>query len=128
MKLVKNSASFTAISHCILKHKIQAILWDIISQLKSEEEILSVKDVLNYIRLFSDYGDKVQGNLFLQCIKDYQCLTMILPSIAEKFINQGKVKGFSWLEELGTIIVSKQSLENIPLEKQHSSPTPIVPQ
>lgn len=104
MKNFKCGSSYTALVHSVVKHKIQATLWDLITWLESGEEIHSVRDLLSYIRLFSDFGDANQGKIFLQLIRDYKSIGLILPEIAERFISRGKSTGTPWLEELGHLV------------------------
>lgn len=93
----------------MVKHKIQAVLWDLIAWLESEEEVMSVRDLLSYVRLFSDFGDSNQGKVFFQIIKDYKSLSMVLPDIADRFVSRGKATGTSWLEELGNTIKARHA-------------------
>lgn len=104
MKNFKSGSSYTALVHSVVKHKIQATLWDLITWLESGEEIHSVRDLLSYIRLFSDFGDANQGKIFLQLVRDYKTIGMILPEIADRFISRGKTTGTPWLEELGHLV------------------------
>lgn len=101
MKSYESDAQYTAIVHSMVKHKVQATLWDLLMWLDSEAEIQSVRDLLSYIRLFTDFGDNSQGRLFFDQIKDHKTLRLILPDIAMRLVSRGKATGTSWLEDLG---------------------------
>lgn len=101
MKNYRSDAQFTTIVHAMVKHKVQSTLWDLLAWLDTDQEIQSVRDMLAYIRLFSDFGDAGQGRLFLNLIKDNKNLKLVLPDIAARFVSRGKSTSTTWLEELG---------------------------
>lgn len=101
MKSYENDAQYTAIVHSVVKHKTQATLWDLLMWLDSDDEIQSVRDLLSYIRLFTDFGDNSQGRLFFDQIKGNKVLRLILPDIAMRLVSRGKATGATWLEDLG---------------------------
>ncbi len=106
MQNYRSDAQFTTVIHAMVKHKVQAILWDLLSWLDSGGELQSVRDILAYIRLFSDFGDANQGRLFLNLVKDNPNLKLILPDIADRFVSRGKANSSTWLEELGLYVQS----------------------
>lgn len=114
MKNYENNAHYTSIMHSMVKHKVQAVLWDLLLGLESEGEVQSVRDLLSYIRLFTDFGDNTQGRLFLERIKDNRTLRLILPDIAARLVSRGKATGTGWLEELGRHIQEIHKLEPHP--------------
>ncbi len=101
MKHFGSNIQFTTNLHLMMKHKVQGILWDLLAWLDTEEEIQSVRDILSYIRLFTDFGDNTQGRLFLESVKEMKVLRLILPEIASRLVSRGKATGATWLEELG---------------------------
>ncbi len=101
MKSYDSDAQYTAMVHSMVKHKIQATLWDLLLWLDSDAEIQSVRDLLSYIRLFTDFGDNSQGRLFYDKIKSHKTLRLILPDIASRLVSRGKATGATWLEDLG---------------------------
>lgn len=102
MKSYENDAQYTTMVHSVVKHKIQATLWDLLMWLDSSDaEIQSVRDLLSYIRLFTDFGDNSQGRLFFEQIRDHKTLRLILPEIATRLVSRGKATGAAWLEDLG---------------------------
>lgn len=101
MKSYDSDAQYTSIVHSMVKHKIQANLWDLLLWLDTEAEIQSVRDLLSYIRLFTDFGDSNQGRLFFEKIKDCKTLRLVLPDIAVRLVSRGKATGTTWLEDLG---------------------------
>ena len=100
--------------HSMVKHKIQGILWDLLAWLDSDAEIQSVRDILSYIRLFTDFGDNSQGRLFYEQIKENPTLRLVLPEIAARLVSRGKATGTSWLEDLGRHIQELHVLEPHP--------------
>lgn len=101
MRNFRSDAQFTTLVHAMVKHKVQSTLWDLLSWLDGESELQSVRDILAYIRLISDFGDANQGRLFLNMIKDNPNLRLVLPDIAARFVSRGKTTNATWLEELG---------------------------
>jgi hypothetical protein len=101
MRNFRSDAQFTTIVHAMVKHKVQGTLWDLLSWLDTGGDLQSVRDILAYIRLFSDFGDANQGRLFLNLVKDNPNLRLILPDIAARFVSRGKTTSSTWLEELG---------------------------
>lgn len=101
MKVSPASTQFTSTFHSVVKHKIQAVLWDVLTWLEQEEEIHSVRDLLSYIRLFTDFGDNNQGRIFCKLIKKHKTLHMILPDIAARLVSRGASTNTAWLEDLG---------------------------
>ncbi len=101
MKSYDNDAQYTAMVHSMVKHKVQATLWDLLLWLDSEAEIQSVRDLLSYIRLFTDFGDSNQGRHFFDHVKSHKILRLILPDIATRLVSRGKATGTAWLEDLG---------------------------
>lgn len=101
MQHYRSDAQFTTIVHAMVKHKVQGILWDLLSWIDTGAELQSVRDILAYIRLFSDFGDANQGRLFLNLIKPNPNLRLVLPDIAARFVSRGKTTSSTWLEELG---------------------------
>jgi hypothetical protein len=101
MQNYRSDAQFTTIVHAMVKHKVQGNLWDLLSWLDTGAELQSVRDILAYIRLFSDFGDANQGRLFLNLIKPNPTLRLVLPDIAARFVSRGKTTSSTWLEELG---------------------------
>lgn len=83
------------------KHKIQGVLWDVLCWLDTDDEIQSVRDLLSYIRLFTDFGDHTQGRLFFESVKDQKVLRLILPDIASRLVSRGQATGTAWLHDLG---------------------------
>ena len=104
MQNYRSDAQFTTIVHAMVKHKVQGTLWDLLSWLDTGAELQSVRDMLAYIRLFSDFGDANQGRLFLNLVKDNPNLRLVLPDIASRFVSRGKTTSSTWLEELGVHI------------------------
>lgn len=104
MQNYRSDAQYTTIVHAMVKHKVQGTLWDLLSWLDTGAQLQSVRDILAYIRLFSDFGDANQGRLFLNLIKDNPNLRLVLPDIASRFISRGKTTSSTWLEELGNHI------------------------
>lgn len=96
-----SDAQYTAHLHSMVKSKTQAVLWDLLMWLDSDEEIQSVRDMLSYIRLFTDFGDSTQGRLFYDRVRDTAVLRLILPEIAARLVSRGHATGTTWLEELG---------------------------
>jgi len=114
MKTFENNTQYTSMVHSMVKHKVQAILWDLLSWLDSKGEIQSVRDILSYIRLFTDFGDNNQGRLFFELIKDNKTLRMVLPEIASRLVSRGKATGSTWLEDLGRHIQEFHKIEPHP--------------
>ena len=114
MRNFGSNAQYTTNLHSMMKHKIQATLWDMLPWLDTQEEIQSVRDLLSYIRLFTDFGDNTQGRLFLESVKSTRALRLILPDIAARLVSRGKATGTSWLEELGLHIQELHKLEPHP--------------
>jgi hypothetical protein len=106
MRNFRSDAQFTTIVHAMVKHKVQGTLWDLLSWLDTGGELQSVRDILAYIRLFSDFGDANQGRLFMNLVKDNPNLRLVLPDIASRFVSRGKANSSTWLEELGLHIQS----------------------
>ncbi|MGI8907428.1 MAG: hypothetical protein ACR2IE_13165 [Candidatus Sumerlaeaceae bacterium] len=104
MRNYRSDAQFTTVIHAMVKHKVQGTLWDLLSWLDNGAELQSIRDMLAYIRLFSDFGDANQGRLFLNLIKDNPNLRLVLPDIASRFVSRGKTTSSTWLEELGVLI------------------------
>jgi hypothetical protein len=101
MRNYRSDAQFTTIVHAMVKHKVQGTLWDLLSWLDNDAQLQSVRDMLAYIRLFSDFGDANQGRIFLNMVKDNPNLRLVLPDIAARFVSRGKTTSSTWLEELG---------------------------
>jgi len=101
MKSFGGNAQYTTTLHSMVKHRIQGTLWDLIVWLDSDEEIQSVRDILSYIRLFTDFGDNNQGRLFFEGIKNSKTLRLVLPDIAARLVSRGRATGATWLEDLG---------------------------
>lgn len=114
MKSYDNHAQYTAMVHSMVKHKIQAMIWDLLVWLDGDGEIQSVRDLLSYIRLFTDFGDNSQGRLFYERIKRQKTLRLILPEIASRLVSRGKATGSTWLEELGIHIQELHKVEPHP--------------
>jgi hypothetical protein len=114
MKSFENNAQYTSMVHSMVKHKVQGILWDLLWWLDSEGEIQSVRDILSYIRLFTDFGDNSQGRLFFDLIKTNRTLRLVLPEIASRLVSRGKATGSSWLEDLGRHIQELHRIEPHP--------------
>lgn len=114
IKSVDNSTQFTSNLHSMVKHKVQGILWDVLVWLDTDNEVLSVRDLLAYIRLFTDFGDNSQGRLFFESIKDTKTLRLILPDIASRLVSRGRSAGTPWLEELGLHIQELHKIEPHP--------------
>ena len=106
MRNYRSDAQFTAVFHAMTKHKIQGTLWDMLSWLDADAQLQSVRDILAYIRLFSDFGDATQGRLFLNLVRENPNLKLVLPEIAARFVSRGKSTSTTWLEELGIHIQS----------------------
>lgn len=101
MQTYESNAQYTSIVHSVVKHKIQGTLWDLLMWLESDQEIQSVRDILSYIRLFTDFGDNTQGRLFCDIIKNHKTLRLVLPEIATRLVSRGKTTNTGWLEDLG---------------------------
>lgn len=101
IKTAETNTQFTANLHFMVKHKVQGILWDLLVWLDTENEVQSVRDLLAYIRLFTDFGDNSQGRLFFETIKDTKTLRLVLPDIAARLVSRGRASGTTWLEDLG---------------------------
>lgn len=109
-----SNAQYTTNLHSMMKHKVQASLWDLLIWLDSEEQIQSVRDLLSYIRLFTDFGDNAQGRLFFESIKETRALRLVLPDIASRLVSRGHATGTTWLEELGLHIQELHKIEPHP--------------
>jgi len=114
MKFIEGNGQYTATVHSVVKHKVQAILWDLLTWLDAKEDIQSVRDILSYIRLFTDFGDNAQGRMFLELIRDNKTLRLILPEIAARLVSRGKATGTTWLEDLGKHIQELHAIEPHP--------------
>lgn len=123
MKTYENSAQYTAMLHSMVKHKIQGTLWDLLTWLEAEEDVQSVRDILSYIRLFTDFGDNTQGRLFFDLMKSNPTLRLILPEIAGRLASRGKATGTTWLEDLGLHIQALHRIQPHPgvgADRDHS--------
>ncbi len=114
MKSYESNAQFTSVVHSMVKHKVQGILWDLLAWLDNDGEIQSVRDILSYIRLFTDFGDNSQGRLFYELVKDNKTLRLVLPEIAVRLVSRGKATGTTWLEDLGRHIQELHRVEPHP--------------
>lgn len=114
MKTIESNGQYTSVVHSVVKHKVQSILWDLLIWLESDEELQSVRDILSYIRLFTDFGDNTQGKMFFELIRENRTLRLILPEIAARLVSRGKASGTTWLEELGKHIQELHKLEPHP--------------
>ena len=116
MKPTENQSQYTTILHTMTKHRVQVVLWDLIGWLDGEkvEEIQSVRDILSYIRLFTDFGDNIQGRLFADRIKRHKVIRLVVPEIADRLVSRGRQTGATWLEELGQHIVELHKVEPHP--------------
>lgn len=116
MKPIENQSQYTTILHTMTKHRVQVVLWDLIGWLDGEkvEEIQSVRDILSYIRLFTDFGDNIQGRLFADLIKRHKVIRLVLPEIADRLVSRGRQTGATWLEDLGQYIVELHKIEPHP--------------
>jgi hypothetical protein len=114
MKTYDNNAQYTAMVHSMIKHKVQAILWDLLVWLDGDGEIQSVRDILSYIRLFTDFGDNSQGRLFFESMRRQKTLRLVLPEIASRLVSRGKATGSTWLEDLGLYIQELHKIEPHP--------------
>ena len=114
MKSYENNAQYTSMVHSMVKHKIQGMLWDLLNWLDNDAEVQSVRDILSYIRLFTDFGDNSQGRIFFDLIKDNKTLRLILPEIASRLVSRGKATSTSWLEDLGRHIQEIHKIEPHP--------------
>lgn len=107
MRNFRSDAQYTTILRSMMRHKIQATIWDLLTWLECEAQIDSVRDLLQYIRLVSDFGDTAQGKLFFGLIKDNtKTLRLVTPEIAARFVSRGESTDCTWLKELGLLIQS----------------------
>ena len=123
MQMYESSTQYTSIVHSVVKHKIQGTLWDLLMWLESDQDIQSVRDILSYIRLFTDFGDNSQGRLFFDLIKNNKTLQLVLPEIASRLVSRGKATNTSWLEDLGLHIQQLHKVEPHPgvgADRDHS--------
>lgn len=114
IKSAETNTQFTTNLHSMVKHKVQGILWDLLVWLDSDNEVQSVRDLLSYIRLFTDFGDNSQGRLFFEAIKETKTLRLVLPDIASRLVSRGRATGTTWLEELGLHIQELHRIEPHP--------------
>lgn len=105
MRNFRSDAQYTTILRGMMRHKVQAIIWDLLTWLESDSQIDSVRDLLQYIRLVSDFGDTAQGKLFFSLIRNNsKTLRLVTPEIASRFVSRGESTDTSWLKELGVLI------------------------
>ncbi len=112
MKNFRSDAQYTTILRGMMRHKVQALIWDLLTWLEADSHIDSVRDLLQYIRLVSDFGDTAQGKLFFSLIRgNTKALRLVTPEIASRFVSRGESTDTTWLKELGVLI---QALHKAP--------------
>ena len=121
MRNFRSDAQYTTVLRSMMRHKVQATIWDLLTWLECEAQIDSVRDLLQYIRLVSDFGDTTQGKLFFGLIKDNtKTLRLVTPEIAARFVSRGESTDCSWLKELGLLIQSLHKAASTEAEEKAS--------
>lgn len=122
MRNFRSDAQYTTILRGMMRHKTQAIIWDLLTWLETDAQVDSVRDLLQYIRLVSDFGDTAQGKLFFGLIKENtKTLRLVTPEIAGRFVSRGETTDCAWLKELGILIQTlhkQQAGEPVGAEKR----------
>ncbi len=124
MRNFRSDAQYTTILRGMMKHKTQAIIWDLLTWLETDAHVDSVRDLLQYIRVVSDFGDTAQGKLFFNLIRDNtKTLRMVTPEIAGRFISRGESTDCTWLKDLGLLIQTLHKSSQAPDQgRQAASP------
>lgn len=105
MRNFRSDAQYTTILRGMMRHKVQSVIWDLLTWLEADANVDSVRDLLQYIRIVSDFGDTAQGKLFFNLIRDNsKTLRLVTPEIAGRFVSRGETTDCAWLKDLGLLI------------------------